>query len=106
MLPEQPRIDVDLPLDIAYADDVDFVSHGHAFLDQVESIVPTCLRQWFLVVNESKTERISLRRETDQVAEEWRMTKKLGSLSGDAEDVPRRKQLALVAFHRMWTLWL
>ena len=52
MFPERLRIDVDQPLNIAYADDVDFVSHSRAFLDQVESIVPTCLRQWFLIVNE------------------------------------------------------
>ena len=34
------------------------------------------------------------------------MAKKLGLLLGDAEDVAHRKQLALVAFHWMWTLWL
>ena len=34
----------------------------------------------------------------------WIMTKKLGSLEG--EDVVHRKQLALTAFHRMWTLQL
>ena len=50
-----------LPLDIAYADDVDFVSHSRAFLSQVRSIAPSCLRHWFLFVNESKTERTSMR---------------------------------------------
>ena len=47
-----------------------------------------------------------MRRETDRVAEVWRVTKKLGSLLGDAEDVAHRKQLALLALRRMWTLWL
>ena len=61
MLPQRPQTDIDLPLDIAYADDVNFVSHSHAFLNQVESIAPTCLRHWFLFVNESKTERTSMR---------------------------------------------
>ena len=106
MLPQRPQTDIDLPLDIAYADAVDFVSHSRAFLNQVESIAPTCLRRWFLFVDESKTERISMRRETDRVAEVWRVTKKLGSVLGDAEDMARRKQLALLAFRRMWTLWL
>ena len=104
MLPQRPQTDIDLPLDITY--DVDFVSHSRAFQNQVESIAPTCLRRWFLFVDESKTERISMRRETDRVAEVWRVTKKLGSVLGDAEDVARRKQLALLAFCRMWTLWL
>ena len=88
-------------MDIAYADEVNFVSYSRALLDQVESITPLCLRRWFLVVNESKTERTSMRRETDKVAEVWRMTKMLGSLLGDAEDVARRKQLALVVFRQM-----
>ena len=34
------------------------------------------------------------------------MTKKLGSLLGDDEDVARRKQLANVAFHKMKSIWL
>ena len=79
-----------LPLDIAYADDVDFGSHSLAFLNQVESITPTCLRHWFLFVNESKTEKTSMTRETNPVAEVWRVTKKLGPLLGDAEDVAHR----------------
>ena len=33
------------------------------------------------------------------------MTRKLGSLLGDAEDVARRKQLANVAFRKLWTVW-
>jgi len=61
MLPQRPQTDINLPLDIAYADDVDFVSHSRAFLSQVRSIAPSCLRHWFLFVNESKTERTSMR---------------------------------------------
>ena len=106
MLPQRPQTDINLPLDIAYADDVDFVSHSRTFLNQAESIAPTCFRHWFLFVNENKTERTSIRRETDRVAEVWRATKKLGSLLWDAEVVARRTQLALLAFRRMWTLWL
>ena len=49
MLPQRPQTDIDLPLDIAYADAVDFVRHSCAFLNQVESIAPTCLRHWFLL---------------------------------------------------------
>ena len=34
-----------------------------------------------------------MRRETDKVAEVWKMTKKLGSVLGDTEDVARRKHV-------------
>ena len=80
MLPQRPQTDINLPLDIAYADDVDFVSHSRAFLSQVGSIAPSCLRHWFLFVNQSKTEEDL--HETNHVAEGWRVTKKLGSLLG------------------------
>ena len=33
------------------------------------------------------------------------MTRKLGSLLGEAEDAARRKQLANVAFGKLWTVW-
>ena len=33
------------------------------------------------------------------------MTRKLGSLLGDCEDVARRKQLAAAAFASLWSLW-
>ena len=40
---------MDMPLDIAYTDDVDFVSHSHAFLNQVERTVLTYLIHWALL---------------------------------------------------------
>ena len=40
---------MDMPLDIAYADDEDIVSHIRAFLNQVERTVATCLMHWALL---------------------------------------------------------
>lgn len=40
------------------------------------------------------------------VAEEWRLTKKLGSLLGENEDVSRRKQLATAGLCRLWSTWV
>ena len=48
------------------------------------------------VVNESQTERTSMRRDTERV-KVWRMTEKLVSLLGDGH-VACRKQLTLVEF--------
>ena len=59
-----------------------------------------------LVVNDDKTEKTLLERETDKNKESWRMVKKLGSLLGDAEDVIRRKQLASAAMTKMNKVWI
>ena len=45
MLPQRTLIHTDLPLNIVYTDDMDFVNYIRVFLNQVERIVPTCLRQ-------------------------------------------------------------
>ena len=68
---------------------------------------PPCLAEteWSLTINGSKTERTSISRRVDRIEGEWRMTHKLGSLLGEAEDVARRKQLANVAFRKLWTVW-
>ena len=48
----------------------------------------------------------SVSRHADRIDEERRMSQKFGSLLDGAEDVERRKQVANVAFRRMWTVWL
>jgi len=95
-----------LPADTAYADDVDFISTNRQYLhDQLPPIADT-LKEWDLFVNTSKTEFTTLERLQDRVAEEWRMSKKLGSLIGDGEDVSRRMQLASVSLTGLWTIWV
>ena len=104
-LPMRPPEDAALPLDVEYADDTDFISTSRSFLDDIERIAPPCLAEWSLTINGSKTERTSISRHADRIEEEWRMTRKLGSLLGEAEDVARRKQLANVAFRKLMTVW-
>ncbi|KAE9163022.1 hypothetical protein PF004_g30289 [Phytophthora fragariae] len=43
---------------------------------------------------------------TRAAEEQWRSTRKLGSLLGDSEDLTRRKALAAAALRRLWTIWL
>ena len=57
-------------------------------------------------LNVMKTKHTSVSQHADHIEEEWRMTCKLGSLLGEAEDVTRRKQLANVTFRKLWTVWL
>ena len=52
-----------------------------------------------LKVNGGKTEYTTLKRRNKQ-QEEWRHTKKLGSLLGDSEDMCRRKQLSVCVHGR------
>ena len=105
-LPQRPREDINMPHYIAYADDVDFIRSSNVFLNEVQRLAPGCLLQWHLVINESKTEHTNIHKRNTRDVEQWRKTRKLGSLLGDAEDVTRRKQLAVVAFQRMWSLWV
>ena len=104
-LPPRPPADARLPLDVEYADDIDFISYSRPYLNEIERIAPDCLAEWSLQINAAKTERTSVSRQVDRTHEPWRTTRKLGSLLGDAEDVTRRMQLANVSFHKMWTVW-
>ena len=105
-LPRPPPADINVPSEAIYADDTDFTSTDHEYLSKVNEIAPAALGEWFLYVNVDKTERTNIKREIDRVAEKWRMTKKLGSLLGDVEDLSRRKMLAVTAFRSLWSLWL
>ena len=104
-LPPRPPADTALPLDVEYADDTDFVSTSRPFLNAIERIAPACLAEWSLQINAAQTERTSVRRHADITNENWRKTRKLGSLLGESEDLARRMQLANVAFHKLWTVW-
>ncbi|KAL3674851.1 hypothetical protein V7S43_000776 [Phytophthora oleae] len=95
---------------IVYADDADFVCQSAEIATLIETEAPAVLAKWSLQMNTSKTEHTSVHRSptaqsnriTRAKDEDWRITRKLGSLLGDAEDVSRRKNLATAALHRMW----
>ena len=85
-LPHRPPADARLPLDVEYADDIDFISYSRPYLNEIERIAPDCLAEWSQQINAAKTERTSVSRQVDRTHEPWRTTRKLGSLLGDAED--------------------
>ena len=89
-----------------YADDCDFLNEN-AEADRVITLeISRLLKKENLVLNDDKTEKTLLERETDKNKESWRMVKKLGSLLGDAEDVIRRIQLASVAMTKINKVWI
>ena len=73
-----------LPEDIVYADDTDFIANNlqrkEAIVKAVEKVFPS--RN--LKLNAGKTEHTTLER-GDRNTESWRYVKKVGSVLGDAE---------------------
>ena len=94
---------INLPKEIAYADDVDFISlNQHEDIAEIQNI----LAQYNLQVNREKTEYTNLERKNNTQEEEWRTTKKVGSLIGDVEDIARRKSLSNIALNKLYTVWI
>ena len=104
-IPPGPMRDMALPPEVNYADGTDFISQSRPWLESIEPDIIAILGDWHLKINEDKTEKTTLRREGDRLAEVWRKTKKLGSLLGDEDDFARRKQLATAAFRALFTVW-
>ena len=73
-LPPRPPADAKLPLDVEYADDIDFISYSRPYLNEIERIAPVCLVEWSLQINVAKTERTSVSRQVDRTHEPWRTT--------------------------------
>ena len=89
-----------LPPELIYADDIDFVAPDFTNIDMTQ--VQDILIKFNLKVNTSKTEITTLTRNS----EEWKKSKKVGSLIGDIEDVERRKYLSNAALHKLTNIWI
>ncbi|GFR83448.1 filamin-A [Elysia marginata] len=86
-------------LELAYADDVDFVSTTD-FVD-VETIQKE-LADFRLNVNTNKTE-YTLVQKTEKIG---KTVKKVGSLLGDPKDIERRKHLSNLALQKQSSIWI
>ena len=89
-----------LPSELIYADDIDFVTPDFANINMVQ--IQETLSNFSLKVNADKTELTTL----DRNSEDWKKSKKVGTLIGDAEDVERRKYLSNAALHKLTTVWI
>ena len=101
--PATPTADVQLglPMEMQYADDTDFISTSHDFLEDVMNVLDIELPPRHLVCNTDKTQRVHVYRE----GQDWQKNKTLGALLGEEQDVTRRMQLAGLAFRRMFGLF-
>lgn len=87
---------------VVYADDADFICRDQATIQVILNKAPAILARWYLTMNIFKTEITELRchiipsghnRLTRATKEQWRSTRKFGSLRGDTEDLTRWKAL-------------
>ena len=86
-----------LPNEIAYADDMDFIGNKPVNVKKKEET----LKVHKLKVNVDKKEHTSLRKHS----EEWKTSKKVGSLLGIKEDIEHRKHLSNIALNKMEQIW-
>lgn len=88
---------MDIPTEIIYADDIDFIGENHADVGKIERI----LQNYNLKVNVDKTEFTTIRKDVD----DWKTSKKVGSLLGSKEDIEHRKHLSNLALNKLTSIW-
>jgi hypothetical protein len=85
-------------IDQQYADDVSWVANNKHKIEHIKKIIPNKLKERNLIVNESKTEQYVIKRNGET---NWEKCKYLGTLLDTAEDIKRRKRLAIVAYNKL-----
>ena len=97
---------MEMPEEMIYADDYDHLTTEERKQKQFIDRAPNILRKYNLDVNETKTEKTTLRRhkhdkKNKTTNEPWRDTIKLGSKLGDREDMKHRRNLAAGSLNKM-----
>ena len=94
-----------LPEEEVYADDTDFTSDSKEQKDKVVKAAEKVFPTRNLKTNEHKTEHTGVER-GDRNTETWTHVKIVGSLIGDAEDITKRKQLAIASMNNLQKVWI
>ena len=93
----------DLSPEIAYADDVDFISlTGYRDVENIQAKL--CPHQ--LNVNTDKTEYACIERKTNKSEQNWRTVKKVRSLMGEDKDIERRKAPSTITLSKLNVIWI
>ena len=90
------------PREMIYADDVDMIFDKKEDAEKNLEIIARTLQTWNLKVNENKTEYTHIKKDED----EWKKTRKLGTLLGEWEEISRRKNLAIAAHKNMQSIFI
>ena len=93
----EPTSQKTFPKEIIYADDIDFIGNEQPNVREIETI----LQNHNLKVNVDKTEHTQIRKDSD----DWKTTKKVGSLLNSKEDIEHRKHLSNVALNKLANIW-
>ena len=93
------------PKELIFADNSNFPTLSKAEWEFLKGIIKETLAEDNLIVNRHKTEETIINQLKDQNHEEWRKTKKLGSLLGCYEDMRRPIQLSANAIKKTWYHW-
>ena len=84
----------------ASIDDTDLINDCAEKTQRQLQLVNRTFPEFNLQINDAKTEHTVLKT-SDKKNEEWRSTKKCGSLMGGQEDILRTKQLSTTALHNL-----
>ena len=113
--PNPPVSEIGMPLEMEYADDVDFLDEEKVPLDTLQPIAAEDLKEHNLFMNEAKTEHthvyLAEKSEIDdddqpcRNNESWRKSKTLGSLLCSTADIKSRCILGNIAFNSLRKIW-
>ncbi|XP_035689837.1 uncharacterized protein LOC118425125 [Branchiostoma floridae] len=114
--PNPPVSRLGIPLEMEYADDVDFIDEEKATLERLLPVAANNLKDSNLFVNEAKTEYThvyladTIEKDEDEKPlrghEEWRKSKTLGSLLCSSADIAARCTMGNIAFRSLWKIWI
>jgi len=114
--PNPPVSPIGIPLEMEYADDVDFIDEEKDTLKSLLPLAAEQLQDANLFMNQAKTEFTHVfladtqeRDEQDlslRGHEEWRKSKILGSLLCSSSDIVARCNMGNIAFHSFWKIWI
>ena len=85
-------INDEINLNMEYTDDMSHISSDIRNIEYAKKMLPSKLSSWDLIMNEGKTEELTIKRDGKET---WRKYKLLGALLDTEEDVKRRKVLAM-----------
>ncbi|XP_078682194.1 uncharacterized protein LOC144916745 [Branchiostoma floridae x Branchiostoma belcheri] len=106
--PNSPVSELGMPLEMEYADDVDFLDEEKAPLERLLPVAARNLKDSNLFVNEGKTEftHVYLADKPRRGEEEWRKSKILGSLLCSSADIEARCIMGNIAFRSFCKIWI
>ena len=108
--PNPPISSLGMPLEMEYADDVEFIDEEKEELQQLLPTASKTLKDVNLFINEAKTEfthvYLSDHQEGVRGEEDWRKNKILGSRLCSSSDITARCIMGNSAFRSFWKLWI